>query len=484
MRSVPITFKVNLLILVSLTIGIGSITVYLGWSLAETIDESTRSALEQESGIVYEAIEQLMMPGEAPLVVSYFQGIGDLDPRLRIYLYRTDGTPAFSDSETIDIVNGELDFPLFARRAEGTSETMAPPFADTERFAQATSRPVRTAIFQDEVDGTTTIQYLQPLLNLPKCTVCHGSDHTIRGVIELRSDISESIARQRTAIVSASGTFLLLVTVVGFLMSRYLRRQVILPLREIGATCEQVTMGNFDRRSTVRNNDELGALSATVNRMVEGLYERFVLSRFVSGSTIASLGGAQESRSEELTFLFSDIRGFTAFTERNDPKTVVDTLNSVLGDQSEVIARFGGDIDKYVGDEIVAVFSGEDGVVRAARAATAIQTMLEGADEERYRGLHVGIGINSGSVVVGAIGGRRRADFTAVGDNVNVTARLCSGAARGEILVSDIVRSSLTERGASLEGPFRMKVKGKAEALRVFKLTAMPDDDGDSEDTP
>lgn len=483
MRSVPITLKVNLLILVSLTIGIGSITVYLAWSLTQTIDESTRAALEQESGIVYEAIEQLMMPGEAPLVVSYFQGIGDLDPRLRIYLYRTDGTPAFSNSDTIDVVNGQLDFPMFARRAEGTSETMAPPFVDMDRFARATSRPVRTAIFQDEIDGVTTIQYLQPLLNLPKCTVCHGSDHTIRGVIELQSDISESIDRQRMTIVSASGAFLMLVTVVGLIMSRYLRRQVILPLREIGATCEQVTMGNFDRRSNVGSKDELGALSATVNRMVEGLHERFVLQRFVSGSTIASLAGEQESRSEELTFLFSDIRGFTAFTERNDPKTVVDTLNAVLEDQTEVIAQFGGDIDKYVGDEIVAVFNGEDGVLQAARAAAAIQAMIGEADEARYRNLRVGIGINSGSVVVGAIGGSRRADFTAVGDNVNVTARLCSGAAPDEILVSDVVHSRLAEYGASLEGPFRMKVKGKAEALRVFKLTAVPADEN-VEDTP
>lgn len=474
-KIVPIALKVNILILLSLTIGIGSIAVYLGLSLTRTIDETTRTSLEQEADIVYQAIEQLMMPGEAPLVVDYFRGIATIDPRYQVYLYRTDGTPAFSDNSTIASVNEQIGAAMFAPRRSG-SDSMAPPLEITPEFERASGVPARQVVFQEQSDGETFVRYYKPLINLPKCTACHGSDHTVRGVIDLRTNISASVERQQRAILSSGGAFLALVAAVGLMMSRYIRRQFIAPLREIGATCEAVTDGDFDRRSSVSNNDELGQLSTTVNTMVEGLYERFVLSRYVSSSTLASLADERRSRIEELTFLFSDIRGFTSFTERNAPDTVVETLNRVLGDQTEIIARHGGDIDKYVGDEIVAVFSGESAVRDAAMASLKIQERFR-ENSERFLNLRVGIGINSGSVVVGEIGSELRADFTAVGDNVNVAARLCSGAAPGEVLVSNEVATLLRESGASLHGPFRMVVKGKSDALQVYKLTEVPGED-------
>lgn len=476
MRIIPITLKVNLLILVSLTIGIGSVTVFLGWSLSRTIEESTRRSLDQEADIVYQAIEQLMMPGEAPLVVDYFRGIGAIDPRLQIHLYRTDATAAFSDNATITDVNNRLGAAMFAPRPADETAAMAPPVDALDAFMETTGMPPRTVVFEESDGANTAIRYLRPVINLPKCTICHGSDHTVRGVLDIRSDITESIDRQREAILTSSGAFLVLLAVVGLIMSRFIRAQFIAPLREIGATCEAVTVGDFERRSGVQSRDELGQLSRTVNSMVEGLYERFVLSRYVSGSTIAALGEERTSRSETLTFLFSDIRGFTSFTEQNEPEIVVTTLNALLGDQTEIIAQHGGDIDKYVGDEIVAVFSGADAAIRACRAALEIQAAIAAAPSDRYLDLQVGIGINGGIAVVGEIGSQTRADFTAVGDTVNIAARLCSAAARGEILVSsqtaDAIDAEETPTGARLVGPYRMAAKGKAEALRVFKLTA------------
>lgn len=477
MKVVPITLKVNLLIIVSLTLGIGAVSAYLGLSLTRTIDEQTSTSLDQEAEIVYEAIEQLMLPGEAPLVVNYFEAIGAVDSRLQIYLYRRDGTPAFSDNSTIDEVNARLDSGLFLRRTSDDPILQTPVMDMPDQFAGATTIPARTVMFEEAVGDATTVRYLKPLLNLPNCTVCHGSDHTIRGVIDLRSDISESVAEQRRALISASGAFLFLVLAVGIVMSRYLHRSFIVPLQEIGATCEAVAAGDFKKRSGVTSNDELGVLSGTVNTMIEGLYERFVLSRFVSGSTLSALDGGTAGRTEELTFLFSDIRGFTSFTESNEPERVVATLNAMLADQTEIIGRHGGDIDKYVGDEIVAVFSGSDAVVNAAAAAIEIQQRITDDQPRRYRGLAVGIGINVGPVIVGEIGGADRADFTAIGDNVNVAARMCSGAGAGEILVSNAVRKALTASGAehdpfNLDGPYRMQVKGKREALRVFRLIA------------
>lgn len=473
-KIVPIAFKVNILILLSLTIGIGSITVYLGLSLTQTIDETTRTSLEQEADIVYQAIEQLMMPGEAPLVVDYFRGIATIDPRYQIYLYRTDGTPAFSDNVTIAAVNEQIGTTMFTPRRSGTSDSMAPPLEITAEFERASGVPARQVVFEERHGDETFIRYYKPLINLPKCTACHGSTHTVRGVIDLRTDITASVQRRQRVALSSGGAFLILVAAVGLLMSRYIRRQFIAPLRQIGGICEAVTEGDFDRRSNVKNNDELGQLSITVNQMVDGLYERFVLSRYVSSSTLASLADEHRSRNEELTFLFSDIRGFTSFTEQNEPDIVVDTLNRVLNDQTEIIGAHNGDIDKYVGDEIVAVFSGETAITDATKAAVEIQGLFEHRDddEDRYRGLHVGIGINTGTVIVGEIGSDKRADFTAVGDNVNVAARLCSGAGPGEILVSNATASRVDKSIASLVGPYRMVVKGKSDALRVFKLVS------------
>jgi adenylate cyclase len=123
-RTVPITLKMNVLILISLTVGIGAVTAFLGYSLTQTIDETTRDSLEQEADLVYEALEQLMLPGEAPLVVDYFRGIATIDPRYRVYLYRPDGTPAFSDNRTIAAVNEQLGTSMFPPRPVGASDSI------------------------------------------------------------------------------------------------------------------------------------------------------------------------------------------------------------------------------------------------------------------------------------------------------------------------------------------------------------------------
>lgn len=470
-RFVPIAIKLNVLIVLSLTIGIGGIAFYLGVSLTQTIERSTLAALEQEADLVYEAIENLMIPGEAPLVVDYFHGIGEINPNYEIRLFRTSGAPAFSDNETIFDVNQRIRATMFEPR--GGAGIFTEPVDVQDAFVRATSLPARSVTFEQTVGDETFVRLFRPLLNLPKCTVCHGADHTIRGVIDIRNNISDSIAQQQLAIASSSGAFLILVAVVGLIMSRYMKHRFVAPLREIGATCEAVTEGVFERKSQVKNNDELGALSGTVNKMVDGLYERFVLQRYVSGSTIESISDTNKgTRTESLTMFFSDVRGFTKFTEGTEPEVVVETLNKLLGDQSHIIADYGGDIDKYVGDEIVATFAGPDGPLAAAAAAAEIHKLVAAADAERYLNLQVGIGINTGPVIVGSVGSDRRADFTVIGDNVNIAARLCSAAARGETLISGASAQHLTDK-VELDGPYRLQVKGKSDALRVFRMGNM-----------
>lgn len=477
MAYVPITRKVNLLIIAALILGIGSVTFYLAASLFTTIEETRQESLVQESELVYEAIEQLMVPGEAPLVVNYFSGLRQIDVGYQVALYRTNGVPAFSDNATIQEVNENINSRMFTsvpEREEGVTPQQALPPLDEERFAQATAIPPTDVLYQIVRDGEHFARVHRSLINLPKCAECHGSDHTLRGVIDIQSNITESVRQQRTTVVTASLFFLGLVLIAGAALSAVLRRIVITPVQRIGTVCEAVTEGDFDQRVELRQDDEIGRLGRTVNTMVQGLRERFHLSRFVSGSTIHSIQTEATGGTAVATLLFADIRGFTAYTESHPAETVVSTLNQFLNLQTEVIAEEEGDVDKYVGDEVVAVFSGEDASLRACRAAVEIQRRLaENPIDTGGENLQVGIGVHQGEVIMGAIGSENRADFTAIGDNMNTASRLCSAAQGGETIISESVRDSVYTE-FNLDGPYRLRVKGKRDPLRVYKVLGQP----------
>ncbi len=163
----------------------------------------------------------------------------------------------------------------------------------------------------------------------------------------------------------------------------------------------------------------------------------------MSGETISAVKGAEGGvklggERKLVTVFFSDIRGFTAFSETREPEVVVDMLNTFLGEQAQIVRQYQGDIDKFVGDELVAVFQGDGMVERATRCAVDIQRRMAQLSREHPEwGIAIGIGINSGEVVMGAMGSESRMDYTILGDTVNLGARLCSNAGRGEILLSE-----------------------------------------------
>ncbi len=465
-RFVPITVKVNSIILISLVVGIGAITFYLASSIFTTIDDATVEGLDTQSDLLYEAIEQLMLPGEAPLAVEYFDGIATINPDYQINLYRRGGQRAFTDNQTIEEVNANIGPGAFPFREP---EPNPPQKEVVGMFAEAIAVPAGTVTGRESVEGQSYFRIYRPLLNLPKCTVCHGSDHTIRGVIDIRSNITASVNQQRFTVVTSSALFLGIVLFLSLLLSQFLRRTVLAPVGVIGDVCGKVTQGDFSARVDVRNNDEIGNLGETVNQMVIGLHERYELSKFVSTSTLRSLRDESSGQRSVVTLFFSDIRGFTSYSEHSDSQKVVDYLNRILNVQSEIIQRNGGDIDKYVGDEIVAIFAGDDAEIRACRSAVEIQEEITSASADSYSSLQVGIGINTGEVILGMIGSEKRADFTVIGDNVNVASRLCSAAKAGEILVSQPVYDA-AEAVFATSGPFKLKVKGKEQYQRVYKV--------------
>ncbi len=202
------------------------------------------------------------------------------------------------------------------------------------------------------------------------------------------------------------------------------------------------------------------------------------LSKFVSKQArdLIKQSGAEEvrlgGRREEIVTLFSDIRGFTSFSEKLKPEDVIEVLNLYLTAQAELIDHHGGSVCKYSGDEIMAIFQGEDAAKEAIRCAINICNRLSGlAQIEDRATVKVGIGISSGPAVVGTIGSRKRMDFTAVGDAVNLAARLCGFADPFQILVSAKTISQIPPDAFQWKKLPPIKVKGKRNPVEVYEIT-------------
>ncbi|MBW2997505.1 GAF domain-containing protein [Candidatus Woesearchaeota archaeon] len=182
----------------------------------------------------------------------------------------------------------------------------------------------------------------------------------------------------------------------------------------------------------------------------------------------------------ELTVLFSDLRGFTELSEKLDPEEVVEILNEHFETMSKIILKQRGTLDKFVGDEIMAVFGAP--VYTETHALKAIKTALDmqKAQKELSKkfkkkfGIEVemGVGINTGDMVVGNIGSRQRMDYTVIGDSVNIASRLCSAAEANQILITESTYAEI-KRSVKVKELEKITVKGKSRPLQVYNVTGL-----------
>jgi adenylate cyclase len=324
-----------------------------------------------------------------------------------------------------------------------------------------------------------TYSFVEPLRNDEECQQCHGTDHDLRGAIEVVLDTSEAARGRaelvRTGIGFGLGTILLSMLV----LYGGLRFLVIRPVSEMGSVADEVGAGRLEASVHVRTTDEIGRLGQRLNEMIVEMRRKLELARFVSTATAKSVdahisGVRRTSYRRRMAVLFSDIRGFTAYAETVRPEEVVKMLNRYLDAQAVVVQKWGGDIDKFVGDELMAHFHGKDMEARAVRCAVEMVeavAAVAGSETEGRPPMQVGIGINAGEVVFGAMGASSRMDFTVIGDAVNLGARLCDAAAPGEVLVAEEARDAagdLPDLELSPRDP--IAVKGKRDPIRIFSV--------------
>jgi adenylate cyclase len=183
----------------------------------------------------------------------------------------------------------------------------------------------------------------------------------------------------------------------------------------------------------------------------------------------------------EATLLFSDLRGFTTFSEKLAPEEVIDTLNDYLTEMSEAILDHQGTLVSFMGDGIMAVFGAPiENDVHADQALGAAREMLvrmEAFNERisaagRGKGFKMGIGLNTGEVMSGNVGSERRLEYTAIGDTTNTAARL-EGATKGtkyQLYMSEATRDALSEVPADFEFVEDMSIRGREHTLRVWGM--------------
>lgn len=271
---------------------------------------------------------------------------------------------------------------------------------------------------------------------------------------------------------------------LGIGLAVFVARGMVRPIHGLCDGMISVREGDLETRLDINRHDEIGDLSGEFNTMIAHLREKLHMQKFVSKSTVSmirkksdsgiiNLGGTRQN----YAYLFSDIRGFTAMSEKMAPEEVVKILNEYLDLQAKIVKRNHGDIDKFVGDEVMAVFSGpsraDNAIMCAIEIIGEIRKLNKKREKERKKTIAIGIGLNIGDVIEGCIGSSDRMDNTSIGDTVNLAARLCSQADPGMILATKTIVSKSTKGKFTGKKLDPVKVKGKEKPIDVYSITGI-----------
>lgn len=313
------------------------------------------------------------------------------------------------------------------------------------------------------------------------------------GSIGVASYAETDKAFQSVEIIQRRNTLILIIVlnaalIVGFVFSKTITN----PIKRLVKSMKEVAQGNFGYQISKIPRDEIGQLMTSFNKMNKGLQERekikSAFGRFVNRDLAErllneeiKLGGERK----RVTIFFSDIRSFTAISEKLQPEEVVSFLNEYMTLMVDCVNRNKGTVDKFIGDAIMALWGtpvsyGND-VENAINAALLMRQTLINFNKNRGSSkrprISIGCGINTGTVLAGQIGSQEKMDYTVIGDAVNLASRIeqLNKAFGTDILLSE-------ESYAEVRDIFRcikmqkIYVKGKEKALQIWAVMGRADD--------
>jgi adenylate cyclase len=262
--------------------------------------------------------------------------------------------------------------------------------------------------------------------------------------------------------------------------------QSFLPIRDLARGTERVAAGDYSQRLPVVQDDDLGALAASFNRMQAGLAERqrlqVAFGTYVDPTLSARLleqgDDAFTGERREVSVMFIDIRDFTPFAEANTAEDTVTRLNALFEIVVPAVVDAGGHINKFLGDGTMAVFGAPNYLVEHADAAVSAAVLIQRLVAERFRGeLRIGIGINSGVVIAGTIGAAGHLEFAVIGDTTNVASRVeqLTKTTGDAILLTQQCVDAMVARPPGLIDRGSYALKGKTADVQVFGLSAGAD---------
>ncbi len=474
------------LLIAVLLLAMGTLSVAVIERVDDQVDQLTElhAQTDQARRMIYDVTAQ-----------SHFRAMALADLQDPTWTGKIDAAKARFDQNLAEIRDGAIAAePVFFERLA----------AENESF-RASSREV-TALFEAG--------------DYPAALAMHISEeHEVSHVLEnsLNSLIAESetLLALETASFDSDRQFLTiaialfsgasLIAALG--LGAILSWSLINPVHRVDRALEVIASGDFGRRVSVPNRDEFGRLTENLNRTtghlatlygdledlnhnlqrtvdekVQELERASELKRYLSPQLAQSiLAGDIEvtlgSNRKYLTTFFSDIRGFTDLSERMEPEELVAELNDYLTEMTEIVFEHGGTLDKYIGDAVM-VFFGDpipqvDHADRAVRMAIAMQAKMVELQlrwQQKYDHVFsIGVGIATGWVTVGNIGSAVRTDYTVLGNQVNLAARLADRAGSGEILLTE---RSLRESGTTLGSTLidEIELKGVSRPTQIYSL--------------
>ncbi len=329
---------------------------------------------------------------------------------------------------------------------------------------------------------------------VPRCVRTRAGNQDPNEEVLISSTIVEQVLRDKAAVLSSDATVDSRFQGAHSIIMQGIRSSMAVPLLHSGEVFgimmldSQIATNAFTEKDlqlfqnvanqaavTIQNSlfaEKLEKEAVTRERF-QRLLSPAIAQQVIEGKVEVKKGGEVRTT----TVLFSDIRGFTAMSESQPAQVVVDMLNEYFERMVEVIFKHEGTLDKFVGDEIMALFGAPvghpDDALRAVRTALEMKDVLEQFNRERLAAgqqeIRIGIGINTGECVAGYLGSSKALEYTVIGDTVNTGARLCSIAKAGEIIISENTFAAVRDHFEVVELP-PTQVKGKSQALKIFNV--------------